>query len=69
MTLIDSKTGVRDRLDEAVGGVGGAAGMRKEGRQETVVMIETIRTILSMEPRKGLMSCASFVKLVQSRYL
>ena len=59
MTLIDSKTGVFDRLEDAVGGVGGAAGRKKEGMQDTVVIIETTRTILSMGPRKGLMSWAS----------
>jgi|SRR5690242_5383269 len=59
MTLMDSKTGVRDRLDEAVGGVGGAAGRKTDGMQDTVVMIETISTILSTEPRKGLTSWAS----------
>jgi hypothetical protein len=56
---MDSKTGVLDRLDEAVGGVGGAAGRKMEGMQDTVVMMETIRTILSTEPRKGLISWAS----------
>ena len=56
---MDSKTGVRDRPEEAVGGVGGAAGMKMEGMQDTVVMMETIKTILSTEPRKGLISCAS----------
>jgi hypothetical protein len=56
---MDSKTGVRDRLEEAVGGVGGAAGRKMEGMQDTVVMMETIKTILSTEPRKGLTSWAS----------
>lgn len=56
---MDSKTGVLDRLDEAVGGVGGAAGRKTEGMQDTVVIMETIRTILSIDPRKGLISWAS----------
>ena len=56
---MDSKTGVRDRLEEAVGGVGGVAGRKMEGMQDTVVMMETIRTILSIDPRKGLISWAS----------
>lgn len=60
MTFIDSKTGILDRLDEAVGGVGGAAGRKMDGMQDTVVMIATIKTIVSTEPRKGLTSWASW---------
>lgn len=59
MTLIDSKTGVFDRLEDAVGGVGGMAGRKMDGMQDTVAIIEIIKTILSTEPRKGLMSWAS----------
>ena len=53
---MDSKTGVRDRLDEAVGGVGGAAGRKMDGMQEMVVTMATMRTILSTEPRNGFTS-------------
>lgn len=61
MTFMDSKTGVRDRLEDAVGGVGGAAGKKGDGMHAAVAMMETTRTILSTEPRKGLISWASWV--------
>lgn len=59
MTFMECRTGVRERFEEAVGGVGGAAGRKMDGMHEAVAMMATIRTILSTEPRKGLMSCAS----------
>jgi hypothetical protein len=63
---MDLKTGVLERLEEAVGGVGGAEGRKIEGRHDTLVIIATMRTILSMEPRNGLMSCASWVRQFRS---
>jgi hypothetical protein len=60
MWRIEAKTGVFDRLEDAVGGVGGAAGMKMDGRHAAVAMMETMRTMLGIEPRKGLMSCASW---------
>ena len=45
MTLIEAKTPVLDRLEDAVGGVGGAEGRKSEGMQDTVAMMETTRTI------------------------
>lgn len=59
MMCSDSMTFVLDRPDDEVGGVGGADGIKMEGIQAIVAMIETMRTICGMEPRKGLMSCAS----------
>jgi N-acetylglutamate synthase/N-acetylornithine aminotransferase len=41
--------------------VGGAEGRKREGMQDTVAMMEMTRTIRGMEPRKGLISCASCV--------
>lgn len=51
--------GVLDREDEVVGGVGGVEGRKKEGMHAAVLMMETMRTMLGMEPRNGFMSCAS----------
>jgi hypothetical protein len=33
--------------------------MKSDGMHATVAMMETIRTMLDMSPKKGLMSCAS----------
>lgn len=52
--------GVLERLEDAVGGVGGAAGMKREGIQATVEMMETMRTMLGTEPREGLTSWATY---------
>lgn len=61
MCLRDAKTGVLDSPDEAVGGVGGAAGMKSEGIHAAVAMMDTMRTMVGIEPRKGFMSCASCI--------
>lgn len=53
--------GVFERVDEAVGGVGGADGMKRVGMLATVVIMEIIRTVLGTEPRKGFMRDASCV--------
>jgi hypothetical protein len=62
MTLMEANTPVLDRLEDADGGVGGAEGRKMDGMQDTVAMMETMRTILSTEPRKGLISCASLFR-------
>lgn len=61
MCLIEAKTGILESPDDAVGGDGGAAGMKSEGIQATVAMMETMRTMLGTEPKEGPISCASYV--------
>ena len=56
---MEANTPVLERLEDAVGGVGGDEGRKREGMHDTVAMMETIRTILSTEPRNGLISCAN----------
>ena len=51
--------GVFERVDEAVGGVGGVDGMKRVGMLATVAMMEIVRTVLGTEPRKGLIRDAS----------
>jgi hypothetical protein len=51
-----------ERPEEAVGGVGGAAGMKMEGMHAAVAIREMMRTVEGMEPRKGLISWASWVR-------
>jgi hypothetical protein len=45
--------------EEADGGDGGDAGMKKEGMQAAVAMMDTISTVVGTEPRKGLIRDAS----------
>lgn len=61
MCFIEALIGVFDSPDEAVGGVGGAAGMKSDGMHATVAMMATINTMFGIDPRKGLMSWASCV--------
>jgi hypothetical protein len=66
MWRTDANTGVLDSPDDAVGGVGGAAGIKSDGMHATVDMTDMMRTMFGMEPRKGLMSCASCSSLASS---
>lgn len=60
MCLMLFAIGILERLEEAVGGVGGDAGMKSEGIQATVAMMEMTRTMVGTSPRTGLMSWASY---------
>lgn len=51
---------VLERPEEEVGGVGGPEGMKMEGIQVIVAIMDTIRTTWGIEPRNGLISCASW---------
>ena len=54
---------VLDIDEDAEGGVGGATGMKNEGIQAMVAIIETYNTMLGTDPRSGLMSWASCLML------
>lgn len=56
-----ANTGVFDTPDDAVGGVGGAVGMKSEGMHATVATMDTMRTTLGTDPRRGLISCANCI--------
>ena len=63
-----ASTGVLLRPEEAVGGVGGAAGMKSEGMHAAVEMMDTMSTTEGTEPRKGFMSCASWITVLALVY-
>jgi hypothetical protein len=63
----EASTGVFDSPDEAVGGVGGAAGMKSDGIHATVAIIEMMSTMFGMEPKEGLISCASWTNTISTR--
>lgn len=52
--------GVLATAEEAAGGVGGAAGMKKEGMHATEAMMETMRTVVGREPSSGFTRDATF---------
>lgn len=54
-----ASTAVLESPDDAVGGVGGAAGMKREGIHATVAMMLTISTVDRTDPSNGLISCAN----------
>jgi hypothetical protein len=54
-------TVIFDSPEDAVGGVGGVAGINRDGMQATLAMMEMIKTMLSTSPKAGLMSCASYI--------
>lgn len=53
--------GSLDRPDDAVGGVGGDAGMKREGMKATLAMIDTMRTMFGTVSKRGLINCASWL--------
>ena len=59
---------VLDIEDDAEGGVGGATGMKNEGIQAMVAIIETYKTMLGTDPRSGLMSWASCLMLDMEQF-
>jgi hypothetical protein len=52
--------GVLEMPEEAVGGVGGEAGMKNEGMHAAVARQDTIRTVLGTEEMNGLIRDASW---------
>lgn len=55
----EESSGVLDSPDDAVGGVGGEAGMKSDGMQATVAIIDMMSIMSGTESKAGLMSCAS----------
>lgn len=59
MTRMDLRMGALATVQEAVGGVGGAAGMKNDGTQATDAMMDMIKTVVGTEPKNGFTSDAT----------
>lgn len=61
--------GVLATVEEAAGGVGGAAGMKREGMHATEATMEIMRTVVGREPISGFTRDATLMLLVMLLFL